>query len=100
MASSVDNSMATHNNISMLQVSPNPVASSFVIHYNYAGAQKVNAVLYNANGKAVWSSGLLNADALNGRQVNVAAFGNGIYYLKATTEKGDATVSTKVIVSK
>ena len=55
-------------------------------------------MLYDVNGKAIWSSGLLSAESLNGKQVNVSQFSKGVFYLKITNEDGVVTGSTKVIV--
>ena len=52
------------------------------------------------NGKAVWSSGLINADALNGKKVMVNQFGSGLYYLKITNDKGLPLGVAKVSITK
>ena len=83
----------------LITVSPNPASSYFVIHFNTNAQNKINAAVYNVNGKAVWTSGLINANALNGKQVNVSQFAKGVYYLKLINEHGELIGSTKVIVA-
>ena len=83
-----------------LGVYPNPASSYFTIHYNTSIKDKMNATLYDVNGKAVWASGSLTADALNGKQVNVNQFGSGLYYLKITDSKSLVIANTKVSVTK
>jgi hypothetical protein len=86
--------------INLITASPNPASSYFIIHFNSNAQNKINASVYNANGKAVWTSGLINAGALNGKQVNVSQFAKGIFYLKVVDEQGQLIGSTKVIVAK
>ena len=57
-----------------IMVSPNPANSFFTIHYNNSLQQKVNAQLFDVNGKTVWSSGLISGESLNGKQVHVSQF--------------------------
>ncbi len=83
----------------LITVSPNPASSYFIIHFNLNEQNKINAAVYNANGKAAWTSGLINANALNGKQVNVNQFAKGIYYLKLMNEQGELMGSTKIIVA-
>ncbi len=84
----------------LLSVSPNPATSFFVIHYNSKTQEKVNGILYNANGRTIWASGLINANALNDKQVNVNQFTKGVYYLKIINEKGELIGNTKIIIAK
>ena len=42
------------NQFGSIMVSPNPATSFFTIHYNSSIQQKVNAQLFDVNGKAVW----------------------------------------------
>ena len=81
-------------------ITPNPASSYFTIHYNTSIKDKLNATLFDVNGKAVWTSGALTADALNGKQVNVNQFGSGLYYLKITDSKGLEIANTKVAITK
>ncbi len=83
----------------LVTVAPNPAASYFVIHFNTNAQNKVNASVYNANGKAIWSSGLINANTLNGKQVNARQFAKGVFYLKITSEQGELIGSTKIIIA-
>jgi len=48
----------------------------------------------------VWTSGLLYAEALHGKQVNVSQFAKGVFYLRIINENGDVSGNTKVIISK
>ena len=82
-----------------LIVSPNPAKNYFVINYKNDVQQKINAVLYDANGKTVWSSGLINAQSLNGKQVNTSQFAKGVFYLKLINENGELIASAKIVVA-
>ena len=86
-------------NVNIL-VTPNPAASYFVIRYKGDFANKANATLYDMKGIAVWTSGLINADALNNKTVNASQFSNGVFYLKITDEQGKIIGITKIIVAK
>lgn len=95
-----DLSINKTNQGALITVSPNPAVNYFVIHYNSDDAQnKVNASVYNATGKAVWNSGLINANTLNGKQVTATQFGKGIFYLKIINEQGELIGSTKIIIA-
>ena len=83
----------------LLTVSPNPASNYFVIHLNNNLQTKVSASVYNTNGKAVWTSGLMNANSLNNKQVNVSQFAKGVYYIKLIDEKGLLIENIKVIVA-
>ncbi len=83
-----------------LMVSPNPASSYFTIHYNTAVKDKLIATLYDENAKPVWTSGALNADALNGKQVMVNQFGSGLYYLRITNSQGTDVQTTKVSITR
>lgn len=84
----------------MISVAPNPATSFFIIHYKNNVKEKVAASLYDINGKLVWTSGLINADAINGKQVATNTFGNGMYYLKIINEQGMQKGIAKLIVNK
>lgn len=87
---------------SVLKTFPNPATSYFVINFrqgNQSG-EKVMAQLFDANGKSVWSSGLINAGTLNGRQVNVDRLGKGVFYLKILNGDGSIAGSAKVMIVK
>ena len=84
----------------MLNVSPNPAKNYFVINFKDVSQQKINAVLYDVNGKALWSSGLINANALNGKHVNTSQFAKGIFYLKLMNENGASIGATKIVIAK
>ncbi len=86
------------NNVSV-GVSPNPATSFFIIHYNSSTQQKVSASVYDANGKAIWSSGLINTTALNGKQVNASQFAKGVFYLKLINENGELIGATKIVIA-
>ncbi len=88
------------NNKGTLNISPNPVSSFFTIHFNSTVKDKLNASLFDVNGKAVWSSGSINADALNGKQVIVSNMGIGLYYLKISDSKGGFIAGTKVAINR
>lgn len=93
------NLTAMHNDAVRLVISPNPVKNSFKIQFNTMSLyNRLNAMLYDANGKAVWSSGLISSESLNGKQVNVSRFAKGVYYLKIITENGIIKGSTKIII--
>jgi predicted secreted protein len=83
-----------------LAVSPNPATNYFVIHFNTNSQTKVNASVYSAEGRAVWTSGLINANALNGKQVNVSQFAKGVFYLKIINEQGELIGSAKIVITK
>ena len=98
-----DDNLSIENNKLLnrsLVISPNPATSYFVIHYNNTKQEKANAILYDVNGKATWVSGLINADALNGKQVNVDRFESGLYYLKIINDKGEIIGTVKVSITK
>jgi len=90
---------ATTFNSNQLIVSPNPAKSFFVINYKDNTHQKLNATLYNATGKAVWNSGLIKANALDGKKVNVSQFAKGVFYLKLINEQGELIGSTKIVIA-
>ena len=56
--------------------------------------------MFDVNGKAVWTSGSLSSDALNGKQVLVNQLGGGLYYLKIINSKGEVVGNTKISVTK
>ncbi len=91
------NGITNHGTV---MISPNPATSFFVIHYNDNTPSKVNASVYDANGKAIWSSGLISANALNGKQVNVSQFAKGVFYLKIINENGELVGNAKIVVAK
>ena len=80
--SSLNNINAVSKNVHLLYVSPNPAKNNFRILLNTISANKLNAILYDVQGKAVWSSGLMNASSLNNKVINTASFTSGVYYLK------------------
>ncbi len=81
-------------------VFPNPASNYFTISYSSTKIGNVNAMLYNMNGKAVWTSGAINASALNGQRVTVSQFASGLYYLKIMDEKGAIQSVIKVSIIK
>lgn len=83
-----------------LTVAPNPASSFFTIRYNSNVKDKLTATLFNMNGKAVWTSGAINAEALNNRQVNVSQLAGGLYYLRIIDAKGNIAGDIKVAVTK
>ena len=89
-----------NKNADLINVSPNPASSYFTIHCNNLSKANVNATLYDMNGKPVWTSGAINANALNGKQVIVSQFGSGFYYLKITDDKGAVVGVAKVSITK
>ncbi|MEP6468022.1 MAG: T9SS type A sorting domain-containing protein, partial [Parafilimonas sp.] len=93
-------SVNSDKNIGVITVAPNPAISYFTIHYNTSLKQQVVAILYDVNGKPVWTSGAINTDALNGKQVTVSQFGSGFYYLKITDNKGAVLGIAKVSITK
>jgi hypothetical protein len=83
-----------------LLITPNPASSYFIIHFNATKKDNWIATLYDENAKPVWTSGALNADALNGRQVLVSQFGSGLYYLRITNPQGVDVQTIKVAITK
>ena len=81
-------------------VFPNPASNYFTISYSSTKTENVNAMLYNMNGKAVWTSGAMNASALNGQKVAVSQFASGLYYLKIMDDKGAIQSVIKVSIIK
>ena len=57
-----------------------------------------NATLYNVNGKPVWRSGLINANALNNKNVTAIQFAKGVYYLKLINKQDELIGSTTVLL--
>lgn len=98
--SAVSASVAKLNNNTGAMVSPNPASHYFTIRYNTVAKDKLLAVLYSANGKQAWASGMIEASALNGKQVLVNQLAAGLYYLKITNQKGEAIGTIKVSVTK
>jgi len=97
----VDDLSINSNKIAeIISVAPNPAVSYFTIHYNSSIKDKLVAALYDVNGKAVWTSGSINADALNGKKVIVSQFGNGVYYLKIINDKGMQLGTAKLVINK
>jgi hypothetical protein len=90
---------AAKNQFASVSVSPNPATSFFTISVNNNRSQKLNAILFDGSGKTVWTSGLINADALNGKRVNVSQVGKGVFYLKVMNENGEAAGTAKLIIS-
>lgn len=93
------NNIVTNKHNLVITVSPNPAKNFFIINYKNDLQQKVNAILYDINGKAIWSSGLINSSALNNKTVFTTSFARGVYYLKLTDEKGKSISSTKIVVA-
>ncbi|HEX5150999.1 MAG TPA: T9SS type A sorting domain-containing protein [Parafilimonas sp.] len=89
----------SYKNIPVI-VAPNPASSYFTIRYNDDVKERVSATLYNANGKAVWTSGLMNVEALNGKQVMVNQYAEGLYYLRIVNEKGNMVGGARISIVK
>ncbi len=87
-----------HN--STVSVFPNPATNFFVINLENVKQGKINAMLFDMNGKVVWASRLSNAEAINGKKIMVNQFGNGVYYLKITNDKNVVLGVAKLIVNK
>ena len=83
-----------------ITVTPNPAITYFTIRYNGSVQNKITATLFDANGKAVWTSGSISSTVLNGKQVNVSQFRSALYYLKIADAKGVVIESIKVSISK
>jgi len=83
-----------------VSTTPNPATNRFVVRYQNHTKEKVSATLYNAGGKAIWTSGVIPADALNGKQITADQFASGLYFLKITNEKGDMVGNTRVSIVK
>ncbi|HEX5151002.1 MAG TPA: T9SS type A sorting domain-containing protein [Parafilimonas sp.] len=86
--------------VTTLSVAPNPASNFFVIRFNNSIKDKLTASLFNASGKAVWTSGLITAEALNGKQVKVNQFAEGLYYLKVINANGIMIGSVKIVVAR
>ena len=92
---------ATASNINnRITVLPNPAANYFVIEYHTSLREKVTATLIDVNGKAVWTSGLIDGVSLDGRRVGVDQLAKGIFYLKIINENGELKGTSKVIVAR
>jgi hypothetical protein len=83
-----------------IMISPNPASSYFTIYYSTTAKDKLIATLYDENGKPVWTSGALSADALKGKQVMVSQFGSGLYYLRITNSPGADVQTAKVSIAR
>ncbi|HVX28150.1 MAG TPA: T9SS type A sorting domain-containing protein, partial [Parafilimonas sp.] len=94
-----NNALSITLNSNQLIVSPNPAKNYFVINFKDQIQEKVNAILYNENGKAVWNSGLVNASSLNNKTTNTTSLARGVYYLKLTDENGRIISAAKVIIA-
>lgn len=77
-----------------------PIHRVFTIRYRNFLKEQVSATLYNPAGKAVCTSGLINAEALNGKQVLVNQFAGGLYYLKIVNSNGVVVGNMKIVVAK
>ncbi|MEP6684045.1 MAG: pre-peptidase C-terminal domain-containing protein [Parafilimonas sp.] len=93
-------SINSDKNLGVISVAPNPASSYFTIHYNTTIKQQAIATLYDVNGKPVWTSGSINTDALNGKQVIVSQFASGFYYLKITDDIGAVLGVAKVSITR
>lgn len=87
-------------NAASIAVAPNPATNYFIIKYKAAVTGKVTATLFGANGKPVWTSGAMNAEALNNKQVNVSQFAGGSYFLKITDGSGKDVGTIKIFIVK
>lgn len=94
-----NNALSITLNPNQLIVSPNPAKNYFVINFKDQIQEKVNAILYNVNGKAVWNSGLVNASSLNNKTTNTTSLARGVYYLKLIDENGRIISAAKVIIA-
>lgn len=83
-----------------IKTTPNPAKNYFVINYKAANAQKINATLFDVNGKAVWNSGIISAFTLDGKKVQTSTFAPGVFYLKIINADGTLAAARKVIVVK
>ncbi len=101
ITASTENNISINNtaNTVLLNASPNPAKNFFVINFKDDTRQKIYASLHDVNGKTVWSSGLINANTLNGKQVNVSQFAKGVFYLKLINENGELIGSTKIVIA-
>jgi hypothetical protein len=79
---------------------PDPAVSYFVIQYKSLQREKINALLIDVNGKAVWSSGLMDGSSLNGKRVSTDQLAKGMFYLKIMNEYGELKATAKVVVTK
>ena len=95
-----DLNVSINKNDGIISIAPNPATSYFIINYKNNVQQKISAQLFDFNGKAVWSSGLTNTDALNGKKVTVSEFRSGLYYLKLMDAKGAIINTAKVSITK
>lgn len=98
-SASNQNNIVLNNASTAISVSPNPAKNFFIINYKNSAQQKINATLYDINGKAVWSSGTMNTSSLNNEIVTTTLFARGIYYLKLTDEKEELIGSKKIVIT-
>lgn len=87
-------------NVASIVVAPNPATNYFIIKYKAMVKGKVTAILFGTSGKPVWTSGALNAEALNNKQVNVSQFAGGTYFLKVTDGNGKDVGTIKIFIVK
>lgn len=100
IADNKDNDMSGVKQNASITVSPNPTTNYFIINFNSNLQQKLNTQLFDVNGKAVWNSGLINAESLNNKHVNVNQLGSGLYYLKIINDKSELLGVAKVLITR
>lgn len=75
------------SNENELSIYPNPVQSEATISYNLAEAQKVDMVIYNLSGKAVYRKKEFANEGTNTIKLDASILKRGIHYLQIKSDK-------------
>ncbi len=77
-----------HDNISMLNVYPNPSSGELNIEMNLNGSGEVKVKLFNLTGQLIFSEDIAQTRGTYKKQLNIAEQAKGTYYLQVVSEKG------------
>lgn len=80
-----------------LQIIPNPVVSSFVLHYFVSNAQNLQALIYNNVGQLVQTQQLDAYRGNNNSEIDVTLLASGLYHLVLSSEEGKVQQANFVV---